>query len=295
VPPSQVDELRDLTAELKGHAVIFQEPAVSDVLRRLEEAAHQFGDAWSGSSLGYHAHVYYRDFAPPPPGARFSSKWGSIQPFRGGTTGDWVEYKHDDVLKLICRRAGDPDLSTIERQADEASQGADSARSAAVSILTTYLGERDDIYIAGLSKELFEAEPLTFRQAVTVQLPRGQLMSRDVSALTAGVAAAPHQEVLARVENAGNCGRLALLLDRAADHIDRASKRGWSTRSRQGGNIFIGHGRSGLWRELKDFVHERLHLPWGEFNRVPVASTTNVERLIQMLDDAGIRLPCPHC
>lgn len=31
-----------------------------------------------------------------------------------------------------------------------------------------------------------------------------------------------------------------------------------------------------------------MHLSWDEFNRVPVAGFTNVERLSQMLDDAAI-------
>lgn len=47
-------------------------------------------------------------------------------------------------------------------------------------------------------------------------------------------------------------------------------------------------GRSHLWRELKDFLNDRLHLPWEEFNRVPVAGVTNIARLEQMLAAAGI-------
>ena len=53
------------------------------------------------------------------------------------------------------------------------------------------------------------------------------------------------------------------------------------------GKIFIGHGRSPLWRELKDFLSERLGLPWDEFNREAVAGITTFERLSQMLDDAS--------
>ena len=55
-----------------------------------------------------------------------------------------------------------------------------------------------------------------------------------------------------------------------------------------GTNIFIGHGRSQDWRELKDFINDRLKLPWDEFNRVPVAGTTNIVRLAEMLDNAGM-------
>lgn len=51
--------------------------------------------------------------------------------------------------------------------------------------------------------------------------------------------------------------------------------------------IFFGHGGSHLWRELKDFVAERLKLPWEEFNRVPTAGYATAERLNEMLDSAG--------
>lgn len=46
--------------------------------------------------------------------------------------------------------------------------------------------------------------------------------------------------------------------------------------------VFIGHGRSLLWRELKDFISERLGLPWDEFNREPVAGKTTQERIQEM-------------
>jgi predicted nucleotide-binding protein len=52
--------------------------------------------------------------------------------------------------------------------------------------------------------------------------------------------------------------------------------------------VYIGHGRSLAWRELKDFLSDRLNLQWDEFKRVPVAGRTNVDRLGQMLDEAGV-------
>lgn len=57
---------------------------------------------------------------------------------------------------------------------------------------------------------------------------------------------------------------------------------------RVGANVFIGHGRSSLWKDLKGFVQDRLGLPWDEFNRVPVAGVTNIQRLSEMLDAAAI-------
>lgn len=52
--------------------------------------------------------------------------------------------------------------------------------------------------------------------------------------------------------------------------------------------MFIGHGRSLIWRELKDFLEDRLKLPVDEFNRVPIARVTNIARLGEMLDAAAV-------
>ncbi|MFZ2209565.1 MAG: TIR domain-containing protein, partial [Porticoccaceae bacterium] len=53
------------------------------------------------------------------------------------------------------------------------------------------------------------------------------------------------------------------------------------------GKVFFGHGRSPVWREFKDFVSDRLHLPWDEFNRDAVAGLTTFDRLSQMLSSAS--------
>lgn len=55
---------------------------------------------------------------------------------------------------------------------------------------------------------------------------------------------------------------------------------------RTAGKVFIGHGQSSLWRELKDFLSDRLGLAWDEFNREAVAGFTTFERLSQMLAEA---------
>ena len=53
-----------------------------------------------------------------------------------------------------------------------------------------------------------------------------------------------------------------------------------------GTKVFIGHGHSPDWRELKDFIHERLQLPYEEFNRVTPAGLATLNRLTEMLDQA---------
>jgi len=49
------------------------------------------------------------------------------------------------------------------------------------------------------------------------------------------------------------------------------------------GKIFIGHGRSSVWRDLKDYLTERLKLSYEEFNREATAGLSTKERLEEML------------
>lgn len=51
--------------------------------------------------------------------------------------------------------------------------------------------------------------------------------------------------------------------------------------------IFIGHGRSPVWRELKDFIESRLGLTVDEFDRIPTVGETITGRLEQMLNKAS--------
>jgi predicted nucleotide-binding protein len=55
----------------------------------------------------------------------------------------------------------------------------------------------------------------------------------------------------------------------------------------RGNKIFIGHGRSRVWKDLKEFLQDRLNLEWDEFNRESVAGRSNKEVLSEKLDDAG--------
>lgn len=54
-----------------------------------------------------------------------------------------------------------------------------------------------------------------------------------------------------------------------------------------GKRVFIGHGRSLLWYQLKDFIRDRVGLPCDEFNLEPAAGMSTTERLESMLAQAG--------
>ena len=56
--------------------------------------------------------------------------------------------------------------------------------------------------------------------------------------------------------------------------------------AKNSGKIFIGHGRSTIWKDLKDFLRDTLDLEWEEFNRESVAGMSTKERLEAMLESS---------
>ncbi len=282
-------EVADRLEELSEKATAAE---IKEPLERLEEAATSLGKAWSGSYFGYHARIYYKDLQSPPPGAHFSPEWGMKRSWPiVATTGDWVEYDPDEIERAIHTIAGNPDLGLAQQLVANAESVFESSKPDVLSILTTTLSEREDVFLASIREQVEQITILSPTQMLRQWIPSGQLMSRDSLAVTQGLQAPPHlsilSEVIAHKQVLDACSRLAQLARKAGSHLARQQRR--SRRSREiGTNVFIGHGRSAIWRELKDFIQDRLHLPWDEFNRVPVAGVTNIARLSEMLDAAVI-------
>jgi predicted nucleotide-binding protein len=47
--------------------------------------------------------------------------------------------------------------------------------------------------------------------------------------------------------------------------------------------IFIGHGGSAIWKNLRDFIRDRLQMSFEEFNRISPAGISVTDRLTEML------------
>lgn len=264
---------------------------VGEPLTALESAANQVAAAWSGSNLGYHADVYHSKFTAPPPGSHWSIEWGNRGMF-GGSTGEWVEYQHSEVIGLIEEAAGTPDRKALRAAVTEDSESLDELRETVKSVLSGYLGFKDDPFLRGVEAKVSALRNPTASQAVGAMMRTGDTVSRDAIALGQGFRAAPHQEVLGEVAASRmvyvNAKKLAGYAGSAADHLDRiASALSKPTAVTMGTHVFIGHGHSLQWRVLKDFIEDRLGLPHMEFNRVPVAGVTNVARLVECLDQSA--------
>lgn len=257
----------------------------------LIEAANKIGRAWSGSWLGYHSRVYYADFEVPPPGAAFSQEWGRQDTLSMGSRGDWREYRFDDVVDLIQHKAGDPNFDDLVVEGKKAEELFEDSKSTALSLIHANLKLEGDKFLQSLVEEIESKKIFTQSDFVSVNRPSGQVMSRDMIAIEKGLVTPPHIAVLAKAFSLTQpfsiCTSLKKNILKLSSHIENIENRK-TAEERIGTNVFIGHGRSPFWRELKDFVNDRLHLSWDEFNRVPVAGVTNIARLSQMLDQACI-------
>jgi len=287
------NELFALAEKLKRTAEGAETDEIAKPLNALEEAADTVRRSFSGSWQGYHSRVYYAGLVPPPPGAHFSQEWGLMDTYASshGSHGDWCEYDAEDVKAHIRKLAGEPDLDVAQKAADIANETFEAAQSEIVSILQNELEGPTDGFLEKLKKEIEELQPASAFDVAQHLSPKGQIMTRDTVTLGQGTQVPPHISIIAEVKAIyhafGICHVASNIASKAASHLERKSRR-QKREEPIGTNIFIGHGRSHAWRDLKDFVQDRLKLPWDEFNRVPVAGVTNIARLSEMLDAAAI-------
>ena len=266
------------------------EPDVVEPLWRLDRAADEIGKSSSGSWLGYHANVYYKDFQRPRPGAHFSRNSGlRVTASSDSTTGKWMEYDPQAVEAAVHERAGNPDMGALDRLRGHAVGEFDTWKLSTLSVMES--AGSTDRFLTRLAGAMAELRIRHSSHLINAWRPSTPQVSLDFLAAGQGLWTPPHVSVLAHVfairQSLSAVEELAKLARQGASHLQRLQRQ--ARRSEiVGTNVFIGHGRSPVWRELKDFLEDRLHLPVDEFNRVPVAGVTNIARLSDMMEAASI-------
>jgi hypothetical protein len=230
---------------------------------------------------------------PKPPSVEFRSEWGLMdvwpthQPDRG-----WVTMDEKAVEAELLARAGSPNLADLVTKVTKMRDQFLSLKAAVTSILSASLsGENKDTY---LQQRLDRAEKMkapTVNRIASDFLPRGSIFTRDTLALGQGIKVAPHQMVAAHTLAVRALEKqvadLREVVRESANHMRRLLARDGKMSTKANASVFVGHGRSLLWRELKDFIKDRLGLPVDEFNRVSTAGVPTATRLKEMLDSAG--------
>ena len=194
-----VSDLKDVADRLAAVTADGDDPVISGPVKAGVDACSKVERAWSRSWLGYHSRVYYADFAPPPPGARFSSEWGFLPAFGNSTRGDWREYRYEDVIDAIEEIAATPDLSVAQDYEKRAQAALEDGKASVVSLLTTVLSIHDDPLVREALDEAKSMEPFTQYGVVRMQMP-STLMSRDSAAMN-GVPSPPRTSPTARASS----------------------------------------------------------------------------------------------
>ena len=284
-------ELEQIVERLEKLAQRGDSAEIHDPLSALQESAERVGRAASGSWLGYHAFVYYEGLNKPPPDAHFDPEWGLMdRPFSNRTSGHWKEYTHEVVVAAIHGRAGSPDLGPARMFDDDARDEVEVCKSEMLSILQSHSNQDD--HLDRIRREIDETSLVWPKDVIEQVIPRSKLVTSDHLAANGGQQTPPHIDVWAEVisinHTRGTILGLTKLVKRAASHISRQQAVTRRRSTAAGTNVFIGHGHSDAWRELKDFIEGRLGLQTDEFNRVPVAGVPNTRRLEEMLSSAAM-------
>lgn len=284
------DELEQIVGRLEELAQRGDSAAIGDPLSALQESAERVGRSASGSSLGYHAFVYYEGLNKPPSDAHFDPEWGLMdRPFSNRTSGHWKEYTQEIVIAAIHGRAGNPDLGPARVFDNDARDEVEVCKSEMLSILQSHSNQ--DNHLDKIRRKVDETSLVWPQDVIEQVIPRSKLVTSDYLAANGGQQTPPHIDVLAEViainHTRGTILGLTKLAKQAASHISR-QQAVTRRKSTAGTNVFIGHGRSSAWRELKDFIEDRLGLQTDEFNRMPVAGVSNTKRLEEMLNSAAM-------
>jgi predicted nucleotide-binding protein len=257
---------------------------ISNLLTTIET----FEKAWSGSWIGHHSRIYYQNFSLPPNGAKFSIEWGLMDNFLNTTKGNWEEYNYDFVVNQIYENTKINDTNNLEDNSNEVKDSFDLNKSKILSLINNNYPINSDPYLKKLIEELESIKIRSKQNFIHTITPR-QIMSRDLAAMHSGIQAPPHKMIWAAVKafehSYESCSSMSKTIQKLIVHISSIKMPFELNTNKK--NIFIGHGRSKSWLELKGFLETRLYLTCEEFNRVPVSGKSVIERIKEMLDSSS--------
>ena len=268
----------------------FEREPIPSMKKRLFEAVNSLGSAWSGSWIGYQADIYTANLQPAHPGEVFDSEWGVDDSVSNRTTGEWAQFNHETIRQEILKRAGGIDLDLFTRIATLTKEAFDKSKEDLLPTFDALLSSAKDKTLEDLRADLQKLES-HFSSSHYVKLMRPkQFMSRDSLAVQQGMRLPAHISFQAWLGAQLSYGQQATALAKIARHaaryLERKNTMRGKTVAKTEGKIFIGHGRSPAWKDLKDFLGDRLHLEYEEYNREPTPGLSTKERLLEMLDAA---------
>lgn len=152
---------------------------LEEIAKNIIKSCERIEKSWSGSWIGYHSNLYFREYGQPGSGERFSVEWGGIHGLNSG----WQTKSLEDVWEYIIKHA------TKKFDTDDADDKLDEIQDAAESLKTLYeLNAGGEVLEAKI-----KAINTTYRMYDFIKARQpGNYMSRGSEAMMQGIKVPPH-------------------------------------------------------------------------------------------------------
>jgi hypothetical protein len=160
-----------------------------EYLNSIRDIVSELDDASSGSWIGFHANLYYKDFNVPPNWQyKFDSEWGSIN----GIPDYWEEKNYKDIERYVLNKEPKVDIVKFETEVNELTHEAKQLNNEITTDLVIIQGNKNLINEWTLVSELTQHEwGVTQQEILSYRAPK-QMVSRDSVALMQGLKTPPH-------------------------------------------------------------------------------------------------------
>jgi predicted nucleotide-binding protein len=285
-----VARLRSLEAEALRLASIDLPPSQTDQLTTYQERLEKLEKSHSRSWFGDHASTYFGQFEPPPGGRSFDVEWGFVPGFNGSHNPGWETYSRDEIRKFVFADIGETIFHTMHDLGSQIDEGLSTLRDQALDVLEALTKASPSKAIERYTKTIdSDLAAYTVPNYISDCAGNTPNMTRDSEEIAKGKNVPAHVQYQAPFQtldvNRRRLRELASTLRKTIQAVELNAE--IESPKVVSDMIFIGHGRSNQWLVLKDFLKERLHLPFEEFNRVPPAGISTQERLDEMLSKCG--------
>src|SRR4029077_13416495 len=287
---SLVSRLRDLEAEslrLDATDLLSDRiPLKKLYKKRLEELENAHSHSWFGD----HSSTYFIGFQTPPPGQSYDVEWGFIPGFHGQRNRDWRIYSRDEIRAFLSHDIGEDIHYELNALAEKLVKDLSNLRDQSLDVLEALSHQiKTETLTRYATRVKSELVPYKIVDFINSRIKSAPKITRDSEEIMKGQIVPAHIQFLAPFSsiatNKSKLQDLANILRNTiqATTLQESEPSGGDVQNK----IFIGHGKSEHWRILKDFLRERLNLPYEEFNRISAAGINTQERLSEMLDECG--------
>ncbi len=285
-----VEELRNILEDLRVATKFTNDLAYGWTLDSLLENAEAVGKAWCGSWYGYQAYVYYKNFDPPPTGIYFNHKYGfEVDPFgESREESDWSEYPPDAIVSAIEEGIEGSDIKNAIKNTWKCIHEFKNKKGDVLNIIKI-AQERNSPFFDDLLDQIEKLEVKTEDEIVAKDRPI-KMVTEDPIAVQQGIRTPPHIQFKAQAQWSINAVAtvegLGRLVEKAIEQMERVSRT--TTISRPtGSGVFIGHGRSQDWLQLRRLLGEELGLRIVEYNEVAPEGHDILSHLLSSLEQAS--------